>query len=626
MTERVLGPTGGRRRKRLALLVPFIAIAALILAIAASAGPVGTAAGFEDDDGNLAPAAPINFDWNSFATTSWSGTAPYKTSAKTVSGWSFTGLQDDEATTSDTNFNGGVKQDDDCAATGGGKSSNKDDLKRVYIASNTVGGDVFLELAWVRIPQNTTSPSAHIAFEFNQAAAGSACGGSSPLVHRSTANGGDMLIVYDFEGGATDTPHITLRRWVGSGACEVSSDSAPCWGPAADLTTLGFAEAKVNVSSTASDTIGPNSPASETLGLSEFGEAGINLTDSGVFGTSACTAFGKSYAVSRSSGNSGTAQMKDLVGPGNINITNCGAIKIRKVTVPSPDPNDTSFSYTATGGLSPSSFTLKNGGLRDYGSSVQQGTYGVSETNPTPTYTLSNIDCSASTTSHGSTISIGSDGDFDSGDLGISTVLKPLDTIDCTFTNTLNTGAIKVTKTGKSKACTGASSTCQGAGVALLSGATFEIWKETNNTAGLQTSGATPDTNVTSGSTGSDGTKCFDGLLFGGYYARETAAPAGYAIDGAVSTLKTISAAGTCPSTGTVVAASFTDTPLSQIRVTFHSKAGVGVTTATIQCSGTPDLPGGDDTSASNLADNSTGRLLDNLPPGTYDCQVIVDP
>ncbi len=50
----------------------------------------------------------------------------------------------------------------------GAKAPNKDDLKRVYVTSNTVGGDVFLGLAWVRIPQNTTSPSAHIGFEFNQ--------------------------------------------------------------------------------------------------------------------------------------------------------------------------------------------------------------------------------------------------------------------------------------------------------------------------------------------------------------------------------------------------------------------------------------------------------------------------
>ena len=46
-----------------------------------------------------------------------------------------------------------------------------------------------------------------------------------------------------------------------------------------------------------------------------------------------CSGFGKVYGVSRSSGNSGTAQMKDLVGPGNINLTNCGSVKIIKQTM-----------------------------------------------------------------------------------------------------------------------------------------------------------------------------------------------------------------------------------------------------------------------------------------------------
>ena len=127
---------------------------------------------------------------------------------------------------------------------GGAKAPNKDDLERVYVTSNTVGGDVFLGLSWVRIPQNTTSPSAHIGFEFNKGT--TACpAGSDGLVRRTV---GDMLIVYDFEGGATDVPTITLRRWVSSGSCEVGSNSPPCWGPATDLTALGFAEARVNTS------------------------------------------------------------------------------------------------------------------------------------------------------------------------------------------------------------------------------------------------------------------------------------------------------------------------------------------------------------------------------------------
>ena len=188
MTERVLGPTGGQRRRRLAFVLPFMALAALILVIAAAAGPVGTAAGFEDDDGNLAPAAPINFDWNGFAPTTWAGTAPFA-STKEFSGWAFTGLADAEATTSDSAFAGGTKQDDACTNVNGAKAEQGRPQTRLC-RDRAVGGDVFLELAWVRIPQNTTSPSAHIGFEFNQSRT---VGGASGALVQRTRGHADRL-------------------------------------------------------------------------------------------------------------------------------------------------------------------------------------------------------------------------------------------------------------------------------------------------------------------------------------------------------------------------------------------------------------------------------------------------
>lgn len=149
----------------------------------AVAGPVGTAAGFEDDDANLAPQAPINFDWNSFSPATWTGAAGTRTATKVTSGWAFTGLEDRAATTTDSGFAGGTKQDNICPTFCTQKASNKDDLKRVYVASKTVGTNVFLTLAWVRIPQNTTSPSAHIAFEFNKGT--TSCGASRRRPRRS---------------------------------------------------------------------------------------------------------------------------------------------------------------------------------------------------------------------------------------------------------------------------------------------------------------------------------------------------------------------------------------------------------------------------------------------------------
>src|SRR4029077_826675 len=224
-------------------------------------------------------------DWNGFSPATWTGTAPYQSAGKTVAGWQFTGLSDAQKTSADTGFKGGVKQDDICPGVIGASSPNKSDLNRIYLAHKTVNNHIYLELAWVRIPQNTTSPSAHVAFEFNQGTA--PCGaGSDGLVQRMP---GDMLIVYDFEGGSASNPTLTVRRWVGSGACEVGSSSAPCWGPAANLTASGFAEAKVTTTSTALDTV---APSNETLLVNEFGEAGVDLTAAGIFSSTVCTSFG----------------------------------------------------------------------------------------------------------------------------------------------------------------------------------------------------------------------------------------------------------------------------------------------------------------------------------------------
>jgi hypothetical protein len=445
----------GRRLWPFLTATATIVVLMLTIVSAASSGPVGIAAGFEDDDGNLAPEAPINFDWNSFAPTTWTGTAPTRTSSKIVSGWAFTGLEDAEKSTSDSNFAGGTKQDIECPSVGTGSASNKDDLKRVYFASKTVAGHIFLELAWVRTAQNTTSSSAHVAFEFNQGT--TACGaGSDALVHRSTANGGDMLIVYDFEGGA-GSPTIKLERWIASGACEVSTDSPPCWSVAQNLTASGFAEAKVNTGITVTDNIAPSPP--ESLGDSEFGETGIDLTGAGVFPANVCVAFGKGYAVSRSSGNSAQAQMKDLAGPGNLNINNCGEIIIRKHT--DPRGKDKTFSYTSNlpansiaGGVAcpgnsgpgiqaDGSFCLNDAGNsaggESPGNTVDTGqivakTYTVTEGADPSGFTFESLSCTAGTTS-GKTATIN---------------LAPGDKVTCTYVNQLNTATMSTTPSNTS--------------------------------------------------------------------------------------------------------------------------------------------------------------------------------
>jgi hypothetical protein len=562
--------------------IGLLAVSALMLVFALPAfatGPIGTAAGFEDDDGNLVVNSTM--DWNGFSPVTWTGTAPYQSSSTKVNGWQFTGLTDAQKSNSDTGFAGGTKQDKDCPSVTGSSAPNKDDLKRIYVAHKTVNNHIFLELAWVRIPQNTTSPSAHVGFEFNQGTTACAAG-SDGLVQRTP---GDMLIVYDFEGGSTSTPTLTVRRWVTSGTCEISSDSLPCWGPAQNLTASGFAEAKVNTTQSALDTV---APSSETLGLNEFGEAGIDLTASGIFSSNICTGFGQVEGVSRSSGNSGSAAMEDLVGPGHISISNCGTLIVKKVTDPSPDPTDTSFPFTVDGPATqpvgttlPKPFSLKNGGS-ELTTVFAGNTYSAAETVP-PNWSLTSASC-----------------DNGSGSLSGSTIsnisVAASEVVTCTFNDKLLLGAIKIRKASSKPAAT------------PLPGAMFSI--------------TGPNSFSTTVTTGSDGTVCVDHLPFGTYTIQETAAPPGYAIDDSSAHSVPVNANSTCGD-GREATLSATDTPLTDLTITVKSQVAGG-TLSTITC--TADL------SSANIGNSPQGPLetatvtANGLQPGDYTCKVHVDP
>jgi hypothetical protein len=593
------------KRTKWLLVIGVIAALVLGLQIAAFAGPVGNAQGFEDDDGNLAPQAPINFDWNSFtANRTWTGTAPNRRATGLTNGFEFVGIEDWQATTADSAFAGGTKQDDECATVGTGKAPNKDDLKRVYLATKTVpvnGVDhVFLDLAWVRIPQNTTSPSAHIGFEFNKAEPDTgSCNEPGGLVERTD---GDMLIVYDFEGSSTNTPTLTLRRWTTDPAdsCEVGSNSPPCWGPATTL-PQGVAEARVNTSvvGPVQDTV---APTTETLGLNEFGEAGIDLTAAGVFTADDCEGFGTAFAVSRSSGNSATAQMKDLAGPTAFDIKNCGQIIIRKETVPTPDETDTTFNFTAEGGLDPAIFGLKDQEAQDYGNEVPKGNYDVTEADPGPNFALTDIDCSASDLGNGSTAT---------PNLQNRTVdiqLEPEDTVDCTFTNTLQEGALKILK----------QSTKAGNPLVSNPGAVFSY----------------DSSSVTDNGEGDEdptvGEVCVSGLLPGDYTVDETTPPPGYGNTATEPQTATVVTGSDCTDnepTGSAVV-TFTNPPLADIQVRFRD-GGSGETRLTPGETITCDNPTGTD-DTSDTTDWDDTLTVSGIEAGatevTVTCTIPIDP
>jgi hypothetical protein len=614
MADRVLGPSGGSRRRRSLALLSLTGLLTLALTLwfAIGAGAVSEESGFEDDDGNLVfngggdPAT--TFDWNSFAPTPWTGTAPNRRATDSGGGWEFDGIEDAQVSNSDNAFAGGTKQDEECASVITQKAPNKDDLKRVYFANGTVNGHVYLNLAWARIPQNTTSPSAHIAFEFNQSETD--CAGPGDLVERSTDNGGDVLIVYDFEGGATDTPTIRLSRWVGTGPCEVAANDPPCWGPAQTLGP-GVAEARVNTSTvgSVSDAIHPGAPPAQTLQLNEFGEAGIDLTDAGVFPAGECRSFGNAFAVSRTSGSSSTAQMKDLVGPGNVDIRNCGQIIINKVTDPSPDPTDTTFDYTTDGPdgpLDPATFDLKDGEEQDFGTEVQAGQYSVTEVDPTGDgFALSDITCTV-TGGHGSTTATNLTGRT------ARINLEAEDTVECTFTNTLQQGAIMIEKRST-----------KGDPNPLVStaGAVFSY----DDGSSVTDNGAGDEDNTI-------GEVCVSGLTPGNYTVNETTPPPGYG--GASETDLTATAVvGTnCTDnqpTGAGVV-TFTNPPLADIQVRFKD-GGSGETALadpppdSLDCNNTTGADDPADTTGWDDTLTVTGVEIDPSPQ-TITCTIIIDP
>jgi hypothetical protein len=125
-----------------------------------------------------------------------------------------------------------------------------------------------------------------------------------------------------------------------------------------------------------------------------------------------------------------TATDVSLVSSGNTSeFSPCAeppaTIVVRKLTEPSPDPTDTSFAFTAGGGLNPATFSLKNGESRTFADLTPQAGYSLAETTPAGWDLTSNCDDGSPVT---------------------NIDLAPGETVTCTFTNTKR-GLARVVKT-----------------------------------------------------------------------------------------------------------------------------------------------------------------------------------
>jgi hypothetical protein len=106
--------------------------------------------------------------------------------------------------------------------------------------------------------------------------------------------------------------------------------------------------------------------------------------------------------------------------------TERGAVVVRKQTNPSPDGSNTTFAFTAGGGLSPTIFGLQGGGSETFANVVPRSGYTLAET-ATPGWDPTGASCS-----DGSPLT--------------NIDVSPGETVTCTFTNTQR-GTISIVKT-----------------------------------------------------------------------------------------------------------------------------------------------------------------------------------
>jgi hypothetical protein len=296
-----------KRKKRASWLLGLFGAITLSAAFSADASVAPST--FEGNDGNfVVNGVAGSFDWANLVT----------------------GPVADETANSgpdDDSLGQGSKEDKPVpTVVDGSIPNNKSDLQRFFFATQTVSGKSFMYLGWTRA---NTLGTANIDFEFNQSDALSS-NGVTPV-----RTNGDMLVTFDFSQGGS-TVQLGLLRWLdastpGNLASQCFSENTlPCWGNRLNLNAVTCggqpcAEGAVN-NVVISDPFGPTG---STLPIRTFGEASINLTDTGVIQAGTCLPFVSAFVKSRSS-DSFKAEMKDFIAPAGVNFPNCGEIEIRK--------------------------------------------------------------------------------------------------------------------------------------------------------------------------------------------------------------------------------------------------------------------------------------------------------
>jgi Prealbumin-like fold domain len=540
-----------------------------------------TGSTFEGNDGNLAVITAGNHDW--------------------VNAPNLTQATDTPSGQQDSSFSNGAKEDFTSPGVGDGSiPPNKNDLIKFYTANELASGANFLYVAFTR---SATNGNADIDFEINHQFTPSNATTGDPIVPLNRTDG-DALFQFTYPGGG-GAPGLEIWRWAATASSTfltaagcLNSSSFPatgCWSSPTQATAAQFEGASNSVAIT--NPLDSGNP----LAVGTFGEAAINLKTSGIFPSGTCTHFGAAWAKSRSA-DSGTSDLKDLIAPQPVNISNCGEIKIIKHTDPAGINQNFSFTSSmadtpdkgcSSTDTTPSSFTLNDSGVTGTNTedcqAVPVGSYTVTEGAEPANFALESLSCTVKGSGTGVQHAAGSP----QADI----TLGALDVVTCTYVNKQLLGAILITKTSSKGLHPG------------LAGATFSITGP-NNYSSNQTSGA-------------DGTVCVDHLPFGTYTVTETKAPTGYSIDDTSGHSVPVNTNSACGD-GHEAPFGATDTPLTNLVVTATGQAApAGTTKSQITCT---------DAGSSNIGNSPTANTdpatmtANGLKPGTYTCTVVIDP
>lgn len=610
MTERVLGPRRGPRRRWLGVLAMAgsTGLALVFFAVSASARQDAATQSLACPPGGVTLLSGSNLEIDADANLKTNGTSPC-TDWNDVIPSPAVVKNDKLSGSGDDSFTNGSAINDIPKIDSGSIPPSKSDLKSFGVWQEGTGGASVLNLFWSRVqdPNGTTD----MDFEFNQnfcdpdnpSAGGSVCddntpnGGKTTIRVTPTRLAGDLLITYLLSSGGTN-PTIKYRTWTCTGG-------VCAWSSAIDLSS-STAIGSINSS--------PIAGADSEIGAQSaftFGEASLNVGV--ILGTSDCRTFGSAYLKSRASDTDSTAG-KDFIAPQRVSVTNCGSVLVKKVSTASASTLVTGATFTITkgklvSGTENASDTFTDGTKSGYycidNVKLDSGgsTHSVEETTAAPGYDLP-------TSNNPQTISVTKTASCATRLAQTGSALAA--DIDLTFVDPPSVGAIKITKTGKDKSCTGTPlpSTCSAASTRLLNTAVFEI-KDAQGTV-VATTPATGSGSFATGVT------CVGNLPLATYTVSEKTAPTGYA-KAADQTGVSLTTSSTCA--GTPLALTFVDQPRTDITVSVSPQV-TGTTASTISCTGlTPDPADATPTEY----DDTSETYKDNVP-GTYTCTIVIDP